>query len=197
MIKKRWGNRLAAKSKRHTSINKVRRSAAMAAIENFAEEEEESSEEEVAPPPPAASRPVASTKTVDRNNLFNQIVTVSGQIDEAGKPSLFYVLVWHVQEGTCDLVRVKQDGCFSVRSSRLGKPRYKLVPEGQGEEMTRIPVSSIRVVHSEAVYKLSDADKEAWNLLEEPRLPSPPPEPLGDAGAPAIPGEPVHAGTES
>jgi len=181
MVKKRWGNRLIAKVRRRPSIAKVRRPAAMAAIENFAEEEDELSEEEEAPTPtpsvPKTPATPASVRPINRSNLFNQLVTVRGQVDGDGRPVLFYVLVWHVEAEKCDLVRVKQDGFFTGRSSRSGQPRYKLVPEGEGGEMNNVSTEDIRVVYSEAVYKLSDADKEAWNLLEEPRLPSPPPEP--------------------
>ena len=179
MVKKRWGNRLIAKVRRRPSINKVRRPAAMAAIENFAEAEEESSEEEAPTPTPSAPKTPATpapVRPVDRNNLYNQLVTVRGQVDEDGNPLIYYVLVWHSEAGKCDLVRAKQYGYFTGRSSRSGQPRYKLVPEGEGGELNNVASEDIRVVYSEAVYKLSDADKEAWNLLEKPRLPSPPPE---------------------
>jgi hypothetical protein len=49
---------------------------------------------------------------------------------------------------------------------RAGRPRYKLVPEGEGRELD-LPASMCSMVTAFSVSKTLDADKETWDIVEE------------------------------
>ena len=49
---------------------------------------------------------------------------------------------------------------------RSGRTKWKLVPEGQGEELESVPAVDCTIVKSEATNKVSDADKEAWQVFD-------------------------------
>ena len=91
-----------------------------------------------------------------------------GRLDEKGRPQLYFVLVYDADRGRANLVEMYQRGFFGAKSSRAHKPRFSLMPEGEGEELLDVEASRCTIVRSEAAYKLASADKEAWELMEDP-----------------------------
>ena len=100
-----------------------------------------------------------------KSGLYNKVVYIQDRFDAQGRPKLYFVLVYNQETKRADLVEMVQDGHFGPRSARKGRPRWKLTPEGQGEELQGFDTSRCVAVPSEAVNKLSDADKESWEIL--------------------------------
>ena len=117
--------------------------------------------------PPAAFGPatVKISRQEMKSGLYNKVVFVHDRFDERGRPKLYFVLLYNQETKLVTLVEMVQDGHFGPRSARKGRPRWKLTPEGLGEELQDFPASQCVAVPSEAVNKLSDADKESWEIL--------------------------------
>ena len=96
------------------------------------------------------------------NKLYNKIVSVPKKMDKSGnRPQLYFVLNFNEIEDKCHLVPLMEDGTFIS-----GKKRYKLVPEGEGEELEGVDAKTCTVVKSVATNKVQDADQEAWLILD-------------------------------
>ena len=103
------------------------------------------------------------------SGLYNKVVHLEGgRLDEKGRPQLYFVLVYDADRERANLVEMYQRGFFGAKSSRAHKPRFSLMPEGEGEELLDVEASRCTIVRSEAAYKLASADKEAWELMEDP-----------------------------
>ena len=98
--------------------------------------------------------------------LYNKIVIVPGKMDKKQRPQLFFVLNYNELVAKCHLVPLMEYGVFRSDSPREGKTKWKLVPEGQGEELEGVPASDCTIVRSEATNKVSDADREAWQIFD-------------------------------
>jgi hypothetical protein len=120
----------------------------------------------------AAAGPPAPERIPNRElarGLYNKVVHLEGgRLDDKGRPQLYFVLVYDSDRGRANLVEMYQRGFFGRKSSRANKPRFSLMPEGKAEELLDVEASRCTIVRSEAAYKLASADKEAWELLEDP-----------------------------
>jgi hypothetical protein len=61
---------------------------------------------------------------------------------------------------------MQTSGTFTGNTVRAGRPRYKLVPEGEGKEMD-LPGSCCHIVTAFTVSKTMDADKETWDIVPD------------------------------
>ena len=97
---------------------------------------------------------------------YNKIVIIPTKLDAKKRPQLFFVLHFNPLAQRCHLVPLMEDGTFRREGPRSGRTKWKLVPEGQGEELESVPAVDCTIVKSEATNKVSDADKEAWQVFD-------------------------------
>jgi hypothetical protein len=106
---------------------------------------------------------VQVTQAELENKMYNKILSVPKKMDKSGKrPQLYFVLNFNELEDKCHLVPLMEDGKFVS-----GKKKYKLVPEGEGEELEGVQATTCTVVKSVATNKVQDADQEAWAILDD------------------------------
>jgi len=95
--------------------------------------------------------------------LFNKVVSVA---DRPGQ--LFFVLTYLPDLQWTHLAPLMEAGVFGPEKGQeaAGKKRWKLVPEGEAEE---IDTSALQctVVKTRAMKRTTDADKEEWLIVEE------------------------------
>ena len=104
--------------------------------------------------------------------LFNKVVEIEG-----GPPGFFFVLHYIPDMQWCHLAEMAQFGLFP-KTYKNGKPhafadrpQWMLVPEGQGAELD-VSADRCRVVKCVTVNRVTDADKEAWDILEDQTAPT-------------------------
>ena len=89
-----------------------------------------------------------------------------------GKTKYWFVLHYIPDMHWCHLAPLRQDGVFPATlkngnpSAHAGRPRWKLVPEGEGKELD-VSAERCKIIKSATVHKTQDADKEAWDVLWE------------------------------
>jgi len=106
------------------------------------------------------------TKEDRENKLYNKIVSIPNKFDDKQRPQLYFVLNFNEVESKCHLVPLMEGGTFK-RSDRLdGKTKWKLVPEGEAEELENVAAKDCTIIKSQATNKVSDADKEAWQIFD-------------------------------
>jgi hypothetical protein len=105
--------------------------------------------------------------------LYNKVVAIEG-----GPPGYYFVLHYIPDMQWCHLAEMSQFGLFP-KTYKNGKPhafadrpQWKLLPEGQGAELD-VSADRCRVVKCVTVNRVSDADKEAWDILEDPEAAGP------------------------
>lgn len=117
--------------------------------------------------PPKTIDLVPVTKEDLEHKLYNKIVTVPSRLDASKKRrQLYFVLNYNEVEGKCHLVPLMENGVFTSDDDKKGKKRWKLVPEGEGEELVNIPANTCTIIKSVATNKVQDADQEAWQILD-------------------------------
>ena len=109
---------------------------------------------------------VPLTREEQEKKLYNKIVIIPTKLDAKKRPQLFFVLHFNPLAQRCHLVPLMEDGTFRREGPRSGRTKWKLVPEGQGEELESVPAVDCTIVKSEAANKVSDADKEAWQVFD-------------------------------
>jgi len=97
-----------------------------------------------------------------KNSMYNKVVTVT---NNKYNIKYYYVLHYIVDMDWCHLVPMQPKGVFSGETFRSGRPRYKLVPEGQERELD-LPASRCKQVLAYTVGKTNNADKEIWDIVE-------------------------------
>jgi hypothetical protein len=121
--------------------------------------------------------------------LFNKVVSVKGRAEE-----LFFVLTYLPDLQWCHLAPLMQGGVYGADKGPdvAGKPKWKLVPEGEAEELD-ISALLCTVVKTKAMKRTTDADKEEWLVMDEaPKKPKAKPAKLpATAEGEAAPDAPV------
>ena len=65
----------------------------------------------------------------------------------------------------CHLCPMETHGLFDRNTTREGRPRWRLVPEGQCREVD-VGAARVKLVKHKTVGKTPSADKEVWDVLE-------------------------------
>ena len=85
---------------------------------------------------------VQVTKDSIAKSMYNKVVRV---INNKHKFDYYYVLHYILDMDWCHLVPMHAKTTFGGESFRAGRPRYKLVPEGEGRELD-VPAARCRQV---------------------------------------------------
>jgi len=101
--------------------------------------------------------------------LYNKVVELSGAATTEGKKvgnyKYWFVLHYDMATSQCQLAPLQPSGKFTTGAERIGRVRWKAVPEGDGKEIY-VAAAQCKVLWAEPVNKVSDVDKEAWDILE-------------------------------
>jgi len=102
-------------------------------------------------------------KNKKQEPLFNKVVTVA---DRPGQ--FFFVLTYLPDLQWTHLGQLMESGVYGPEKGKeaAGKIRWKLVPEGEAEEIDT-SAQQCTVVKSKTMKRVSDADKEEWLILVE------------------------------
>lgn len=105
-----------------------------------------------------------SRKKRKHTHMFNRVVA----IEDA--PAEYYFVLHYVPDlQWCHLAPMRQEGLFPATTKQglqhpaAGRPCWKLVPEGEGQELD-VSAERCRVVRAATIKKCADADKEHWDL---------------------------------
>ena len=114
---------------------------------------------------PQATHLVPVTPEDLETKLYNKVVYLPNKLDAKQRPHLYFVLEFNELESKCHLVPLMEDGPDKMKPEKM---KWKLIPEGEAEELTDVPASNCTIIKSTARNKVQDADKEAW-IIEDPR----------------------------
>ena len=99
------------------------------------------------------------------------MVELSGAAAQIGKKQgnykYWFVLQYDMANAQVQLAPLQPSGRFptGTGNERAGRTRWKAVPEGEGKEIY-VAAGLCKVVWAEVVNRVSDVDKEAWDILE-------------------------------
>jgi len=108
----------------------------------------------------AVKRPTQKGST---KRLPNKVVSVKGKSTTAYR--YWLVVFYDHQEdgGTCKVAPMAPDGKFG-KGSREGRVRWKVLPASQAKELIVVE-EACTIVPSHAVNKVSDIDRETWDIM--------------------------------
>ncbi|KAJ8613688.1 hypothetical protein CTAYLR_003159 [Chrysophaeum taylorii] len=111
----------------------------------------------------ASSEPPASSSR-RRAALYNKVVTIS-DLPPCYTHHYWFVFTYVPDMAWCHVCPMERHGVFGANSKRNGRPRWRLVPEGEARE---IDVSAARCtpIKHETVAKTQSADKEIFDIFE-------------------------------
>jgi len=97
--------------------------------------------------------------------LYNAIVRIIDQ------PPCYAARYWFVYQYVsdmefCHLCPMETHGLFDKNTTRHGRPRWRLCPEGQCREVD-VGAARLKLVKHKTVGKTPSADKEVWDVLED------------------------------
>ena len=116
-------------------------------------------------PPSALPEKVKAKRKQTR--LYNKIVRIQD------KPPIYPHEFWFVYHYLhdmewCHCVPLQQNGVFTGLK-RYGRPRFKLVPEGECREID-VPASRCKLVKAVMVAHTNNADQEVWDIQDDELL---------------------------